>query len=369
MHCKTDIDVTSEEVNEEVRQLDPLKLDEDLRALSKMNDSADVGALARVLGEALPSRECIAAFTLPECIAAMRDLGMYLGSLKRHGVSAFDVIPSATASFQLLGQRTHMIPRDTVYHYTCWNPVGERERLYSGQQMERNLIGAVRACVPDLAHAVDVGRALQGDDPASPAYADKMECLAAHISAADRAMVSVIEHVTPEFFAQVLRPFFEDVHIAGQRYMGPAAAHIPLFLIDVLLWASDRGSPEYLKFCDEVALHTLPSWQERYADWAHMPSISSRVTAALGDTCASPEVERVQSSARGLRKALRSLTSFRGKHLVMARRAYHVEVGLYELGSGGGSVELLEEILTLTRHNGAMIGAPGATAAPRIPTP
>ncbi len=41
----------------------------------------------------------------------------------------------------------------------------------------------------------------------------------------------------------------------------------------------------------------------------------------------------------------------------MARRAYHAEVRLYELGSGGGSVGLLEEILTLTRDNGALIGS------------
>ncbi|MFI5798210.1 monodechloroaminopyrrolnitrin synthase PrnB family protein [Streptomyces sp. NPDC051677] len=363
MHRTADIDVTSEERNEKVRQLDPLKLDDDLRTLPKMNQCADIAALARVLGGALPSAESIAAFTVPECLAAMRDLGMYLGSLKRHGVSAFDIIPDATRSFEILGRRTHMIPRDTVYHYTCWNPTGERERLYSGYQMERNLIDAVRRCIPDLAHAVEVGRSLQDEEPGSPAHADRMASLASSITAADKAMGTVTAQVTPEFFAHVLRPFFEDVHISGEKYMGPAAAHVPLFLIDILLWASDRGSKEYLGFCNEVALHTLPSWRERYSEWTEMPSITSRLTAALGDSGSSPEADHVQSSAQALRKALRSLTSFRGKHLVMARRAYHAEIRLYELGSGGGSVELLEEILTLTRQNGAMIGSAAASRA------
>ncbi|HZF90981.1 monodechloroaminopyrrolnitrin synthase PrnB family protein [Streptomyces sp.] len=347
--------MTSEEHNEKVGQLDPLELDVDLRALPKMNESGDVAALARVLREALPPVERVAAFTLPECLAAMRDLGMYLGSLKRHGVSAFDIVPEATETFQLLGRRTRMIPRDTVYHYTCWNPVGERERLYSGQPMERRLIHAVRTCVPELANAVRAGCSLQYTDLRTPDGAAAMWSLASHVTAADKAMSSVLAEVTPEFFALVLRPFFEDVRIAGRIYMGPAAAHIPLFLIDLLLWASDRGSRDYLTFCDEVASHTLPDWRERHAEWTQTPSMTSRVVAALADSRA-PSQEYAWSSARGLRQALRSLTSFRGKHLVMARRAYRAEVRLYELGSGGGSVELLEEILTLTRKNGAMVG-------------
>ncbi|MEV7805610.1 monodechloroaminopyrrolnitrin synthase PrnB family protein [Microbispora sp. NPDC088329] len=357
MRGRADIDVTSEERNEKVRRLDPLRLDEDLRALPKMNETADVAALARVLGGAVPSDESVAGFTPAECLAAMRDLGMYLGSIKRHGVSPFDVVPGAARSLELLGQRTRMIPRDTVYHYTCWNPVGERERLYTGHQMERCLIDAIRTCVPDLAYAVEVGRSLQGEDPADSSYSDKIFSLASYIAAADRAMGDVIAQVTPEFFAQVLRPFFEEVDIAGHTYMGPAAAHIPIFLVDVLLWASDRSSGEYLKFCQEFASHTLPHWQEWCSEWMRTPSVTSRVTAALDGFRSPAEAANAESSARGLRQALRSLISFRGKHLVMARRAYHEEIRLYEMGSGGARVELLEEILALTRQNGAMITA------------
>ena len=58
-------------------------------------------------------------------------------------------------------------------------------------------------------------------------------------------MKRVLLGVSPEFFARELRPYFEDVHVAGRLYMGPAAAHIPLFLVDVLLWASDRGGAQF----------------------------------------------------------------------------------------------------------------------------
>ncbi|MEV2242455.1 monodechloroaminopyrrolnitrin synthase PrnB family protein [Micromonospora sp. NPDC049891] len=366
MHRRADVDVISEENNEQVRKLDPLRLDDELRVLPKLNLAADVSALVRVLGAALPSEESIAAFTTTECLAAMRDLGMYLGSLQRHGVSAFEVVPGATRSFQLLGRRTRMIPRDTVYHYTSWNPVGERERLYTGHPMERSLIDAVRTCVPHLARAVDIGLSLLDEDPAAPAHAGRMASLTSHIAVADTVMSGIRTTVTPEFFARVLRPFYEDVRVAGRAYMGPAAAHIPIFLIDLLLWASDRGSPGYLDFCSEVSSQTLPQWQERYAEWAATPSITSRVVAALERPGAPSRNEHVESSARSLRRALQTLTSFRGKHLVMARRAYHEELRLYELGSGGGSVGLLEEILALTRQNSAMLNA---TAVQRVRLP
>ncbi len=357
MHRVADLDVTSEERNEKVRRLDPLGLDEDLRALPEMNEAADVDAMVRVLCGALPTEGEVAGFTVPECLAAMRDLGMYLGSLKRHVVSAFDVVPHAVEPFEQLGRRVDMIPRDTVFHYTCWNPVGERERLYTGHRMERSLVNAVRSCVPHLAHAVEIGHSLQDEDLTGPAFADKMTTLASCITVADKAMSNVMAEVAPEFFAHVLRPYFEDVDIAGRTYLGPAAAHIPLFLVDVLLWASDRGSPGYAEFCDEVAAHGLPHWRERYAEWVKAPSIASRVIEALGGDGPSAGTADVEAGARGLRQALKSLTSFRGKHLVMARRAYHEDVRLYELGSGGGSIGLLEEILKLTRQNGTMVNA------------
>lgn len=352
--------MASEEFNEGVRRLDPLKLDDDLRRLPKMNESADVDALARVLGEALPTEESIAGFTLPECLAAMRDLGMYLGSLKRHGVVAFDVIEGATGPFELLGRRTRMIPRDTVYHYACWNPMGERERLYTGHSMERDLVGAVRTCVPELAHALDIGRSLYDADPRSSEQTGDWASLISRVTAVDTAMRTVLASVSHEFFARELRPYFEDVRVAGRTYMGPAAAHVPLFLVDILLWASDRGSEEYLAFCDELAPHTLPDWRDRYSEWRAEPSLASRFAAALGDPLSPDETRHVQAGARALGEVLRALTSFRGKHLVMARRAYQEEMRLYELGSGGGSTDLLDEILALTRQNQAVIGATAA---------
>lgn len=361
MRCSAHIDVASEEFNAAVGRLDPLRLDADLRQLPKMNEAADVDALARVLGEALPTERRITDFTLPECLAAMRDLGMCLGSLKRHGVLAFDVVAGATGTFELLGRRTRLVPRDTVYHYTCWNPRGERERLYTGDPMERALIDAVRTCVPELARAIEIGGSLDRADPRSAGRPGDWASFVACVTTVDTVMRTVLANVSHEFFGLRLRPYFEDVSLGGRTYMGPAAAHVPLFLIDLLLWASDGGGEEYLAFCDELAPHTLPGWRDRYAEWRARPSLATRFAAALDEPLTPDETLHVRAGTRALGEALRVLTAFRGKHLVMARRAYHEDVRLYEHGSGGGSTELLDEILTLTRRTHAGIGT---TAAP-----
>ncbi|WP_328791379.1 MULTISPECIES: monodechloroaminopyrrolnitrin synthase PrnB family protein [unclassified Streptomyces] len=361
MHSGTHIDAASGEFNAQVALLDPLSLDVDLRRLPKINEAADVDALARVLCEALPTEQRIAGFTLPECLAAMRDLGMYLGSLTRHGVVAFDAVADAAGPFELLGRRAHMIPRDTVYHYTCWNPTGERERLYTGHPMERGLIDAVRTCVPELARAIDIGRSLDEADPRSAGRAGDWASFVECVTVIDTAMRTVLGNVSHEFFALELRPYFEEVRLGGRTYMGPAAAHVPLFLIDLLLWASDGGSEEYLSFCDELVSHTLPGWRERYAEWRAKPSLATRFAAALDEPRTPDESLHVQAGTRALGEALRALVSFRGKHLVMARRGYHEDVRLYELGSGGGSTELLDGILTLTRRTRAGIGPAAAS--------
>lgn len=107
---------------EQVRGLDPLAADEACLALRAMNARSDVRAITAALRELLPDREALAEYTMEECIAAMRDIGIFLGSIKRHGVEPAAVAPEIIPILHQLGERTDMIPRDTVHHYCTWNP-------------------------------------------------------------------------------------------------------------------------------------------------------------------------------------------------------------------------------------------------------
>jgi len=63
----------------------------------------------------------------------------------------------------------------------------------------------------------------------------------------------------------------------------------------------------------------------------------------------------MQEIVAGLSSCLRSLVVFRGRHYRIANEAYNEENRLFELGSGGGSVQLLGHILDLTKQNSNLI--------------
>ena len=330
-----------------VKALDPLAADAPCRRLRRMNDLADVAALVATMRELLPDAERLSAYTPFECLAAMRDLGLFLGSIKRHGVEPMEALPEAESVLLTLGLRTDMVPRDTVHHYVAWNPTGPRARTYTDEPMEGCLISAARLSMPPLGDAVECCRRLVDLEPGDPEFPEVAFELAHALKAMERAIDAALEHVTPGFFARTLRPYFEDVRVAGERYLGPAAAHVPLSLIDLAVWASDHGTRAYEEFWRESQRYALPPWRALYILWEKGPSLISRLVGAFDG----PLTPDLHASAEALCRALRSLVVFRGKHIGMARRAYDEPLRLYSLGSGGGSLDLLNQVLVLTRKN------------------
>lgn len=329
--------------------LDPLGADAPLRAVPEMNAAADVPALTAALRRLTPSLPEVAAFDFCECLAAMRDLGLLLGSVKRHGVQPVPLVPGLEAVLVELGRRTDMIPRDTVHHYTEWNPLGERQRMYTGDPQETVLMGGPRASIPELGRALERCNDLADTDLADPAFVPLLDDLSDALGAFETAIADVVARVSPEFFAQRMRPYYEEVAVAGHDWLGPAAAHVPLYLADLALWASDDNDPAYEAFLEESAEHTLPAWRALVGQWRDRPSIVRRLREA-----AAPDPEPWARHLAALHRVMRRLVVFRGRHLGIARKAYKEEVRLYEVGSGGGSIGLLQSILDLTRDNAAI---------------
>lgn len=172
----------------------------------------------------------------------------------------------------------------------------------------------------------------------------------------EKGIDNAIKHVTPEFFARIMRPYFEEVIVAGTTYMGPAAAHIPLSLIDLALWASDHGDAVYNDFWHESSQYSLPPWRTLYANWQQGSSMVTRLIEALGSV--SSDVvppPALRASGEALCRALRALVVFRAKHFGIARQAYREEIRLYDHGSGGASLNLLDDILKLTQKNALLV--------------
>ncbi|MET4925829.1 DUF1864 family protein [Streptomyces sp. PSRA5] len=358
-----------------IRAADPLGADAILAAVPAMNRDADVPALTVALRTLVPDPDRTASLSVVESLAAVRDLGLLLGSLKRHGVEPLAAVPEALPVLRELGHRTDMVPRDTVHHYTTWNPLGDRQRMYTGDTMEGHLQNAVRMVFPALVAALASCTELAGLEPYDPRFAAVLDRTGQHVQAMVDSIDFTVAQVTPEFFARGLRPYFEEVDVAGRGYLGPAAAQVPLWLVDLTLWQSDRSSPEYDAFLDESVLYSLPSWRAFHAAHRGSTSAVSKLSAAISweSTPRLPPV--LAASAVSLARVLRILKTFRARHIGIARKAYSEELRLYDAGSGGAPIALLRSVLDLTRDNETLVRhanvrmhAPG-TPAPSVSAP
>nr|AFV71335.1 PyrK1 [Streptomyces rugosporus] len=342
----TTLDLPLDELEPElVTVLDPLAFDEVARRMPAMNAAGDVNGLVDALRTRVP--EETGDYTLPERLAAMRDLGMLLGSVKRHGVEPAQAVPEVVPVLEELGRATGLIARDTVLHYSIWNPRDGRRRMYTGDDQEHCMQNVLRTVLPELRQALALCDLLVEIDPRDSAFAADATALARHMDVMADLMDLIVRRVSPAFFAHDLRPYYEEVTIAGEVLMGPAAAHVPLWLADLAIWASDQGDEDYAEFLGETVPYTLPRWRDFYLSWLPGPSMVTRLAHAYERNGDSPTLRR---SAAALVRLLRAITVFRGRHLRIARQAYAESMRLYPAGSAGGTIELLDSILALTRQ-------------------
>jgi monodechloroaminopyrrolnitrin synthase len=335
-----------------IRALDPLKADSLCYDIRAMNARADTTAIVAALREILPGLETLPGYTPAECVAAMRDIGIFLGSVKRHGAEPADAVPEVVPVLLELGRRTDMVPRDTVHHYTSWNPAGIRQRMYTGDVQERFLQDSARLSLVHLTEIFRLCDQLSGLDACDQGLAIHLDTITGHLRRVVDSIDITTREVAPIFFARSLRPFYEDILVDGISYHGPAGGQVPLWLVDVPLWASDRATPAYAEFLRVSAPYCARPWRTHYAEWVSAPSLITRFVAALPAGEPSPALA---ANVQALTRVLREVVVFRARHLGIARKAYHEEVGLYSRGSGGGTIGLLHEILDLTRQNAHLV--------------
>ncbi|MFD7320131.1 monodechloroaminopyrrolnitrin synthase PrnB family protein [Streptomyces sp. NPDC059875] len=348
----------------EIRAADPLGADALLAAVPAMNADADTPALTVALRTLVPDPERAAEWSVVDALAAMRDLGILLGSLKRHGIQPVAAVPEVLPVLELLGRRTDMVPRDTVHHYTTWNPPGPRRRTYTGHPMEAHLQEAVRMAFPGLVAALDTCSRLARLEPYDPGFAVALDRTAQHVQSMVDSIDHTVAHVSPEFFALTLRPYFEEIDVAGRTYLGPAAAQVPLWLVDLTLWQCDRSNPAYDGFLADSLPYSLPSWRDFHDRHAGGVSAVSKLSAAVSWETIERLPPQLAASALALGRVLKILKTFRARHIGIARKAYADDLRLYDEGSGGAPIALLRSILDLTRDNETMVRhATGARSA------
>jgi hypothetical protein len=326
-----------------IARLDPLRADEPLRNLPAFNADHDTESLLALLRQLLPTPAAARALSVEAACAAMRDLGILLGSLKKHGIEPEEAVPPLRAVLPVLGTITNYPPRDTLLHYTIWNPADERMRTYTGTEDEKNLIRSVQMSIPPLEAALH--HLMQLLDPAygkdfqvlAKAVADNLEGLIAGVVYARR-------NVSTSYFAHEMRLYYDPIRLNGASYLGPGAVEMPVFVFDHLLWSSDCADAEYQAFKQGYLPYVRPVWRLVYEAYAGQPSLLTELQRELeAGTCPHP--------VAALRDALSIITrlkSFRMPHRRLADEAYaHGNGGERNQGSGGYAPDILLHIIQL----------------------
>ena len=326
----------------QIARLDPLGADGFMSRLPEINRAGDVDALAEFLTD-VASTDGVMDLGAYEARAAMRDVGMVLGSIRRHGQQPCEVVPQIESVLIAWGRTTELVPRDTVVHYGAWNPAGVRERMYTGDPQESALIDSVRQAadlIPAMAIWVATAHARRWGTPESIAA---LELGAGHFDTYCANFEMVRANVTPEFFAKHLRPYFEPITVEGRTLNGPAAAFLPLYLVDELVWGESQGA--HAEMIDDAVQYGPPLWGGLVHELRRHTPMSSMLIADL-DRAGHPDA--LEREAQIATHIINRLVQFRGRHSALAERAYNASITDFQHGSGGYSPDILRQITRAT---------------------
>jgi len=330
-----------------ISELDPLNADDRMPLVAAYNRNKDTIALVLQLVDMLPSVEEAADMDYFQACAAMRDIGIMLGSMKRHGVEPVHVIPELEEKLNLLGNTSDLPPRDTLIHYVRWNPEGKRERTYTGTDDERQLIKSVKVAIHPLYKAIlslDELYQLSLDDPE---FVSKCEEVATYFDGMIKGVVNAKRNVSPQYFAEELRFYFDPIKLNEREYLGPGAVEMPVFIFDHILWNCDLSEKAYNEFKQAYVPYNQASVREFYYAYRQRPSLVNKVVRELDESVSYSETKMY--SAKSLIKLFNLLKSFRAPHKKLADKAYeHASKDQYrEKGSGGYEPGVLKYILEL----------------------
>lgn len=330
---------------ESIELLDPIGFDKKIGLLHSFNQKKMTREIIQMMYDLLPLPEALENFTYEDSIAAMRDLGIFIGILKRNGIEPVEVVPELEYVLLVLMVKTNLPPRDTLLHYTSWNPTNDRVRTYTGLKDEKYLIESVKMAMPDLFSAIIELEKLHCIALTDPLFAIQCQHVQEKISVMVKGIVHAKRNVSPAVFANELRFYYDPIKVDyGKDYIGPGAVEMPMFVFDHLLWSCDCSDEEYAKFKEGYLLYNLGFIGDIYWKFKNQPSLLSIALEKLKDKpCAD-----VLRSVYQIQQLGNILKSFRMPHKKLAENAYaHGEEHNKTTGSGGYAPTILEKILNL----------------------
>jgi monodechloroaminopyrrolnitrin synthase len=335
-------------MHHEIELADPLNVNEIMTSLPDINSREDLGALSALLNELLARYDNAGDISVAEACAVVRDIGFVMSSIRKLGIQPQTVNTQLSCRMIKLSKLTNMVPRDTVYHYTVWNPEGRYQRLFTAFEDEKNLIKSVRLSVFELEAAIGELLNAIAAGPLHTRFTGHVTLAQAALANSINALAVAIKGVHPRIFSVNLRPYFDPVEIDGISYIASGGGQIPMFLIDKMIWV-DKGRSKpldsYLHFIDECAPYLPPNLRTVLSD--NMGSLS--LTGLLLDAKKNnmPVSAENETAVKAL---IKSLVAFRQAHAHYAAKTFTPENrGNYNTGSAGYQMSFVEDLLQLTK--------------------
>jgi hypothetical protein len=235
-----------------ISEKDPLSLDSYIAALPEQNLSGDTDSIQLSLDIAISNYDEITdKITDTDAVAALRDLDFLASSLLRHNIDPLQSTKKLGHSLVRLALRAQTIPRGTVYTYGLANPANDRLRTFTGSNEEKRFISAVKQSSLALEVSSNILSDVSFEKSSVIEISSALEEVARGCNVATQSIVDVHRSVSPSFFTNILRPYFEPLTINGRQFMGAGGAQMQLLSIERMIWGLDNKDDVYQDYFTE----------------------------------------------------------------------------------------------------------------------
>lgn len=335
-----------------IAELDPLRADLLMHEVPQLNAARDLESLVALL-DTLCERAAVESRSHDEVLAIVRDLGIVAGSIRRLGHSPTALVPELERVLVKAAELTDLPARDTLMHYTVWNPPGSRQRTYTSHAQEPSLIESMRISVPAISAATRSLYQMRSMNLRSRRALQLARSIAQRLKVFLSGLNYSKNHVSPDVFITDFRPYFEPFAVGGCELRGPGAVTMPLHIFDFLLWGSSEWCEDYQFFTSDYIPYNTSEFRHYYLHARNTPSLLDRLEE---ESHSGADAQDLRPLITTVEVWFRRLRGFRGAHLKYATKAYHGGTPHgFRSGSGGHTTFDIGVIATLTEKHAARL--------------
>lgn len=320
-----------------ISEKDPLDLDDCLMLLPEHNSVSDSTAIQIDLNYAVSNYlQLKNDFSSSEAIAALRDMDFLCASLSRHGINPIESTAYLDQSLIQIASIAKTVPRGTVYTYGLSNPNNNRRRTFSGTDEENSFIDAVQHSSLALeAASYSLSKVVMLENSIND-VTDALSDVVRGCTIATESIVDVHRNVSPSFFTNTLRPFFEPLLVGGREYMGAGGAQMQLLSIERMIWGIDDQDTIYQHYYDENVEYLDHNQRELVKSYSMNNDAKSILTHAriINDT----------DLYNALAPTLRAMRKFRYPHKKVADNNFEIR-SKDSVGSGSFQPSILGHLI------------------------